>query len=187
MAALATSESAATAQNWGASEWRSFPPLYTLQPVESTRLQQLKIWVDLVHLWSTEHRQSRFVLHECPVFENKAISRRLPREGIEAVAGALLLDGRAERREEQIQLYEKRPEDLALEFYEFVVNNDMLNGVYTIFELYTDSLGPFRNVDPVLVRKALDILERDHKCQVFSGTTTDDEGVKFFPVEDDKK
>lgn len=168
-----------SAAQWGAAEWRAFPPLYTLQPVESTRAQQLRVWVDLVHDWAARSGQWRFLARECPVFANAAIRRRLPPDGVAAVEAALLQDGRAERAGDRVQLYQRRPADLARELWDWVSANDMLDGVYTVFELHADQ-GPCRGLDAALVRKALSVLERDGRAEVFTGSTTDDEGVKFL-------
>ena len=175
------------AGEWSFQEWRSFPPLYTLQPVETTQAQQLKIWVDLVHAWAAEQSQWRFILAECPVFENREIGRRLGKDGIAAVGKALLRDGRAEAVGDEILLFEVRPEDLAQRIYDWVLGSGMVNGVYTVFELH-DANGlpesPARNVEPILVRRALAVLERNSKAEVFQGDTTDDLGVKFLSNDD---
>ena len=58
--AAATEEEA-----WSDEDWRSFPPLYTLQPVAETRAQQLKIWVELVHAWARREATYTFAPAAC--------------------------------------------------------------------------------------------------------------------------
>jgi ESCRT-II complex subunit VPS25 len=63
-------------------EFYSFPPFFTLQPVEETRKKQLDMWVDLVVRWckvvglSEIHVSSADKLE---LFSNKAIGRALSR------------------------------------------------------------------------------------------------------------
>lgn len=170
--------------SWGPEEWKTFPPLYTLQPVETTRQHQLQVWVDLVHDWASQHKQWCLVLADCPVFENAAIGRKLSAEGVQAVAGALIKDGRADRLDNNLlQLYAHRPADLANQLYAWVSRGGNLGGVYTIFELHDDSLAndsPCQGVDEATVRKAVAVLEDQGKAQLFQGTTTQEDGVKFF-------
>ena len=53
-----------------------------------------------------------------------------------------------------------------------------LGGVYTVAELERE--GPLAGADPRLVRAALAALEDADKCEVFTGATSADAGVKFF-------
>lgn len=166
-------------------DWTNFPPLYTLQTVETTRHHQLKVWVDLVHTWAAETKKWEVRLSDCPVFENKEINRKLPEEGRRAVGIALVSDGRAEMESDGIvRLYSKRPTELATNFYDWVCESAMLDGVYTVFELHdekaADEGNPCRGVDAFLFRKVLAVLEDEGKIQVFKGSTSQDDGVKFF-------
>ncbi|KAJ8602381.1 hypothetical protein CTAYLR_004231 [Chrysophaeum taylorii] len=172
--------------SWGLDEWHRFPPLFTLQPVESIRQHQLAVWVDIVLAWAAEHNQWTISLNECAVFENGDIGRRLSKQGIEAVGAALVADGRAERTGAgQLELFSERPADLANRLYEWVERSGMLGGVYTIFELHDDKAttpdNPCRGLDLGLIRRSLDFLEQDNRAEVFQGTATREDGVKFFP------
>lgn len=112
------------------------------------------MWVDVVHAWAAEQQRWVFVLEDCPVFENKNIARKLSREGMEvsilrqsaatasiqAVAVALVSDGRAERISSgRLQLYPQRPSQLANSLYEWLSQSAMLHSVYTVFELHDES------------------------------------------------
>mmetsp|Transcript_10657 Transcript_10657/g.16108 ORF Transcript_10657/g.16108 Transcript_10657/m.16108 type:complete len:194 (+) Transcript_10657:33-614(+) len=176
-------------QQWSAAEWREFPPLYTLQAVEETREQQLKIWIDLIHFWSRKENQDQFTISNAKFFENPNIGRKLSQEGERAVLDALVADGRAEivNNGQTLQLYPRRPPEVAFELYDWISRNKMLNTVYTIYELYDNASAipgsPCRDLHPSLVRKALQILEDNDKAHIFQGSTTDDEGVKFLSVD----
>ena len=43
-------------------------------------------------------------------------------------------------------------------------------------ELHTSFYGS----DPIIIREALELLERDKKCVILKGDTDDDDGVKFI-------
>lgn len=45
------------------------------------------------------------------------------------------------------------------------------------------TLGPeFQGMDPTLMHKALEVLEREGKAAFFKGSTPEAEGIKFFEV-----
>ncbi|KAJ1446340.1 ESCRT-II complex subunit-domain-containing protein [Pelagophyceae sp. CCMP2097] len=176
-----------SASSWGLEEWRAFPPLYTLQPVESTRQQQLKVWVDVLHDWAARHGRTSVVLADCDAFKNDAISRALPPAAIRAVAEALILDGRAEWEDAdepgaRLRVHRQSPAVLALRLVDWTISNGMVGGVYTLAELSdkSDVENPCFKADERLLRRALAILEIDGKCEVFQGTATKSDGVKFY-------
>ncbi len=61
-------------------EFYSFPPFFTLQPVEETRKKQLDMWVSLVVDWCRAVKLTEIHASEADkmeVFANKAIGRKL--------------------------------------------------------------------------------------------------------------
>jgi ESCRT-II complex subunit VPS25 len=72
-----------------------FPPLFTLQPNQSTRAAQLREWQDIVCAFCAATRQEVISLDDCPVWENRELARRLPPEGTRAVADFMTRSGRA--------------------------------------------------------------------------------------------
>ena len=59
----------------------------------------------------------------------------------------------------------------------------MVGGIFTVYELHsgdetTDA--SFHGLEVWQIKKALEILEAEGKAQVFSGESTEDDGVKFF-------
>lgn len=63
--------------------------------------------------------------------------------------------------------------------------NGLIGTVLTLFELhsgddYQDS--GFYGADPIILKRALQVLEREGKCSVFEGANPGEEGVKFNPA-----
>ena len=59
----------------------------------------------------------------------------------------------------------------------------MKNQVCTLFELVSSddyAEQEFHGLDPSILLKALTILERQGKAQIFQGSNPEDRGVKFF-------
>lgn len=189
MAAMAvqvsSSAAPAPAASWSALEWAQFPPLYTLQPVAETRRQQLKVWVELVHDWARRAESFTFAPRSCPVFTNGALNRRLDDGGVDEVVAALVADGRAEALEDgRVFLLSERPAALAAKILAWATETGMLGSVYTVRELRDPKAAaagsPCRGADARLLDLALSALENEDRCQVFSGATSADAGVKFF-------
>lgn len=58
----------------------SFPPFFTLQPNNSTRISQLQKWSSLIQSWCRHHRTYRLSLIdavESPLFYNATLRKRL--------------------------------------------------------------------------------------------------------------
>lgn len=179
---------AAPAAGWSALEWRAFPPLYTLQPVAETRAQQLRVWVSVVHAWAAEQKSATFAPRGAAVFESAACGRRLDDAGVAAVVDALVADGRAETLDDgRIFLLAERPAALAARILDWATATGKLGGVYTVRELRDPEAAaddaPARGADARLVARALAVLEDQDRCQVFSGATSSDAGVKFFAAD----
>ena len=73
----------------------------------------------------------------------------------------------------------ERPAALAARLLAWARETGKLGGVFTLAELAAGD-GPLAGADPRLARAALGLLEAQDRCEVFSGATSADEGVKFF-------
>ena len=76
--------------------WRSFPPFFTLQPVDATRAAQLDEWRKLLVTHCAHLRAPTLVLRTWPLLENRDLQRRLSDEGVAAVAEAVIRAGSGE-------------------------------------------------------------------------------------------
>jgi ESCRT-II complex subunit VPS25 len=73
--------------------WRTFPPFFTLQPVDATRAAQLDEWRKLLVAHCAHLRAPTLVLRAWPLLENRELQRRLSDEGAAAVAEAVIRAG----------------------------------------------------------------------------------------------
>ena len=77
----------------------------------------------------------------------------------------------------------RSPNEVANSLYAWIQNAGMIGTVYTVFELTNgdETRGTeFEGIDMYLMRKALDILQEQEKATIFKGSTSDEDGVKFF-------
>ena len=168
-------------------QFYSFPPFFTIQPVEATRKKQMKLWRELVLNYHTKNKLATMVVHECPLWENAALGRKLNKEGIAAVCDNLVESGHGEwidpPKKTQCRILWRKPEELATDVYEWAVASGNIGGICTLYELHSGediSNTSFEGIDEDLLRRALAILEEQGKAKVFQGETSDEDGVKFF-------
>lgn len=80
-------------ENGVGNDFRNFKPMYTLQPVRSTRDKQLKQWGDIVMRYCKEKKISSIDPSTFPLFSNESIDRKLSLEGIDAVVQNMIRAG----------------------------------------------------------------------------------------------
>eukprot|EP01034_Spumella_vulgaris_P022106 gene22106-28205_t len=79
----------------------------------------------------------------------------------------------------------KSPQTLAGEVYSWAARTEILGTVFTIYELHSGDENQdsgFHGVDPVTLRKALELLESHGKCSILVGSVPEEDGVKFLAV-----
>jgi ESCRT-II complex subunit VPS25 len=180
-----------------------FPPFFTLQINEKTRLKQVDAWCDLIISYCKQNRIFILDLIEAQtsdLFYNKKIDRKLAVDFIQLVIDELVRTGKAEwinvdtghsnetksKKKHQssklcIILWHTIDEWSKL-IYDYVCRQALQNTVCTYFEL-TESEDcckeEFFKLNIEILRKALRNLEKQNKAEVFQ---LDDmtEGVKFF-------
>lgn len=121
-----------------------------------------------------------------PLFTNEKIDRKLNKAGIDAVVQSLIQHGNAEWTDSthtSLHIIWKSAEVISGEVLEWARKNDS-GTVYTIYELHSgDQDDHFSNTlhgtDPVMLRRALELLERNNKCKIIPGATPEEDGVKF--------
>jgi ESCRT-II complex subunit VPS25 len=168
------------------AQFVDFPPFYTLQPVAATRAQQLKLWRRVVLEWFAANPAHKVLaLDSFPPFANDKIERKLDAVGRKAVAQDLIESGHGAWQADNTTLYVyvKTPADWAAVIYEFVSSNGLQGAIYTLYELHSGDLTratSIQGMEPTALLRALELLERAGKAQVFPNDESIDEtGVKF--------
>jgi len=147
--------------------WQTFPPLFTLQPNDATRARQLDTWAALLVSWAAAHAHAVIApLADWPLWENRALARRLPPEGVRAVADLLVARGRAEWADGDaraaLRVVWHTPAEWAALVFAHVDAHGFINGdVTTVGDLLATALGAdFAGLDAPTLARALDELAR---------------------------
>jgi ESCRT-II complex subunit VPS25 len=169
--------------------------------VLASREKQLALWRELILTYHAAHKIKTLVLHDCPLWENKNIHRRLSPDEIQAVVEDFCQHGHGEwldndentcsssssakttRRKTACRILWRKPEQLATDIYEWAQHNGHVNSVCTLYELHSgeDVNGmSFQGADEELLRRALTILQERGKCAIFKGESSSEDGIKFF-------
>ncbi|OTA80925.1 hypothetical protein M434DRAFT_25372 [Hypoxylon sp. CO27-5] len=185
----------------------NFPPFFTRQTNLTTLHAQLEKWSSLVLAYCRHHRLFRLSLsyegtpHE-ELFRNRRLGRSLRLADAREVLDFMRREGRAEpvgsssgsgsgggigsgsSKEgggDVFWIYWKTPEEWAALVEAWVEETAQKNSVLTLYEL-TEGEGTrgteFHGLDPELLQKALQVLVKRGKAQIFG--QEDQQGVKFF-------
>ena len=182
----------------------SFPPIYSLQPNPTTRLEQNRKWSRTIQLYCRHHRLFRLSLPSCldlPLFKNTQIQKRLAEKDARAILDWVASSEGGKRGEwaghDNFWVYWKRPEEWGDLVWRWVDEVGQKGSVLTFYEILhgaatTDHGGSaccvgtkaakwwveFHNVDAEIFAKAMASLVKRGKAQVFGDE--DSRGVKFF-------
>ena len=136
--------------------------------------------------YHTEKKIKAVVLHDCPLWKNDAIDRRLQPGEIAQIMDDFCKHGHGEWRDANktiCRILWRKPEQLATDIYQWAEQNGYVGSVCTVYELHSgeDVNGmSFQGADEELLRRALSILEDRGKCTIFKGDTSEEDGIKFF-------
>ena len=114
-----------------------------------------------------------------------AAKRQTAFDDFAAVAQDLIESGHGAWQADNTTLYVyvKTPADWAAVIYEFVSSNGLQGAIYTLYELHSGDLTratSIQGMEPTALLRALELLERAGKAQVFPNDESIDEtGVKF--------
>jgi ESCRT-II complex subunit VPS25 len=166
-----------------------FPPFYTLQPVLATREKQLELWRQIILKQLTANTTSMVIdLPTYSLFTNSKINRSMDLQSRQAVGDSLCQFGQGEWEDPQtktrLRIYSKTPEVFASIVYEWAKSTARVGeGISTFYEIHSgeDSEGTeLMGIHEEVLMKALKILEKQNKVQLFPGQTMDETGVKFM-------
>lgn len=146
-----------------------FPPFFTLQPVDATKARQLDQWRQLIISWHQFYKQQSVAVREWPLWENAAISRRLPDEGIFAVLEYCVSTGSAEWEDAahtRARIYYRTPIEWGRALHSFAVEHGLAlpASIYTVYEIRTSGDwegNEFCALDAAVLVRALEALERE--------------------------
>ncbi|KAH8164051.1 hypothetical protein CIB48_g4182 [Xylaria polymorpha] len=170
-------------------EW-SFPPFFTRQSNANTRYSQDSKWASLILSYCAHHKLYKLSLTSAAaeeMFHNKRLNKRLSLADAREVLSFMRRDGRVEymgasdELGDVVWVYWRTPEEWAALVETWVDDTAQKGTVLTLYELSQgeDTVGTeFHGLDPELLQKALQVLVKRNKAQIFG--QEDQLGVKFF-------
>ncbi|KAI8950371.1 ESCRT-II complex subunit-domain-containing protein [Xylaria longipes] len=169
-------------------EW-SFPPFFTRQYNANTVYSQDSKWASLILSYCAFHRIYKLSLTSAAaeeLFHNRRLNKRLSLADAREVLGFMRRDGRVEflggdEGGDVVWVYWRTPEEWAALVETWVDDTAQKGTVLTLYELSQgeDTVGTeFHGLDPELLQKALQVLVKRNKAQIFG--QEDQLGVKFF-------
>ncbi|KAM0276369.1 hypothetical protein ACHAQH_006817 [Verticillium albo-atrum] len=181
----------------------SFPPFFTRQTNLTTHHAQLQKWSALILAYTQHHRIFKLTPPSAAsitssatpnstatpnptddLFHNKTLNRRLAPADAKEVLDYMRREGRVEnvaKEGDAVWIYWRTPEEWAGLVETWVDDTAQKGVVVTLYELTEGdaSVGTeFHGMDPDLLLKALQVLAKRGKAQVFG--QDDSLGVKFF-------
>ncbi|ORX79826.1 ESCRT-II complex, vps25 subunit [Anaeromyces robustus] len=167
-----------------------FPPFYTIQPNFTTREKQLQMWCNLALSYFRKKKITTLSVSESvgklDLFTNKKIQRQLSEDKIRIVLDELVKRGNAQWRDkgkDSCSILWRKYDEWANLIYKWAFDNGLTNSVCTYYELLNGDMSnedEFQGLDEDTLQKALEILVKQRKAQIFSGSNSDEMGVKFF-------
>jgi len=161
-----------------------FPPFFTLQCNADTKAKQLDTWCTLVLSYHRHFKIFRLRLVDVatsPLFYNKAINRKLPKEVIIEILETLKRKGNIEwedKTKASCLIFWKTPQQWADIIYNWAAKTGQLNSVCTLHEM-TQGINTtdeeFYGLEDWLLLRSLRILQSKGKAELIGN-----EGVKFF-------
>jgi ESCRT-II complex subunit VPS25 len=113
----------------------------------------------------------------------------LSREAITLFMDSLVLQQRAEwhdqKKKDLVYIYWRTPSEWADIIQQWVADTGYSNSVLTVYELIEGDTGEkaeFFGLDGQLFRKAIGVMQRHGKAELFQGSTSDEDGVKFLNI-----
>ncbi|XP_033729052.1 vacuolar protein-sorting-associated protein 25-like [Pecten maximus] len=165
-----------------------FPPFFTIQPNLETRKKQIEAWCSFVLSYTRQQKTYSIDVTESqnsPLFNNKAINRKLSMDGILTVLEELRKTGHLEwtdnKTRKQCLVMWRTPEEWGKLIHSWICSRSMNNTVCTLYELTEgeDSEGTdFHGLENWLLIRALKSLENQQLAELMSFDGSD--GVKFF-------
>ncbi|CAI5984882.1 unnamed protein product [Closterium sp. NIES-64] len=184
--AAAAAAAPASSTTFSLPRFYDYPPYFTLQPIKATRERQVRLWAELIVAWCRHHRTLLVSLDHFPLFHHPAIQRKLTFEARQVFLEALVAEGRAEwtdRSRTRCLILWKSINDWADTLLQFVRENGFGDSVLTLEEIRAgdDTKGTdLEGIDEDVLRRAIRVLEGRGLATLFKGSSSDDEGVKFF-------
>lgn len=168
-----------------------FPPFFTRQPNVETWKSQQSHWVSLILRYCQYKRIFRFYvskeLLEMELFSNNKIHRQVKMDMLKEILDFMANKHDGEwldsGKKEVFLIYWKTLDEWADIMINWVEETGQRNSVLTYYELVEGNTlinTELYKIDPIILKKAINILVKKDMAQVLRSTNEDEFGVKFF-------
>ncbi|CEM11409.1 unnamed protein product [Vitrella brassicaformis CCMP3155] len=172
------------------TEFWDLPPFFTIQPTDATREKQLSLWLQVVCHYCRAQRQyfidiSERMADSAP-FHNAKAKRKLTLDGLRKICSYMVQHGHGvwmDEGQNRMAVFWRKPQEWAAAIYRWASDSGHLNSVETLFSLREgdDTRDQdFHGLPHEILLIALQALEGQGKAQIFRGSSSDHDGVKFF-------
>ena len=166
----------------------NWPPLFTEQTREKTRVGWLNIWRDIILQWHMENKVSVLRLSEWPHFENAKINRKMRPEARRTVLDYLASVGNGEwveGSENEFVVFYKTPAQWAEMLYSWADRSMKCGDILTIYDITSGdetTEEEFYNLDSRTLVRSLAHLQGIGRARIMreEGRPIDEWGVKFL-------
>jgi ESCRT-II complex subunit VPS25 len=164
-----------------------FPPLFTLQPNQSSKRKQLGIWRDIL-----KSRDIYIFTTHSEVFQNHKISRQFDPYGVNELCAFLIEENLGEwlKEKEKFLFFQSPLTVLGGRLLKWIDESGRMGTVETLLSITNEWQDYEEQGVPIeLVYRMCKYLEMERKCEVFTDEVSHDEsrceslesiGVKFF-------
>lgn len=100
----------------------------------------MTLWRELILRYHTENKIKTLVVHDCPLWKNESIGRRLSQDDIAVIMNDFCQSGHGEWHDEnhtRCRILWRKPEQLATDIYQWAETNQFINSICTLYELHS--------------------------------------------------
>lgn len=115
-------------------------PDRSVQPTDATRAKQLEQWAQLVVAWHAVQKKTEMTVRDWPHWENAAVGRRLPDDGVRLVMDHLVSRGNGEWMDDahtRCRVFYRKPEEWAALVLAWAQSRHQVGEILTLFDLHS--------------------------------------------------
>jgi ESCRT-II complex subunit VPS25 len=165
----------------------NFPPMFTIQPVEQTRLKQMESWRDILIKWVKHTKKASIDVNKCEIFENTAINRKLSEKDRVEVLDYLVGKGNGDWVDDtksRCLVFWNSLGEWAKLVYDWASTYGQVGNVFTLYDLVEGEEtegAEFHGLDKHVFYRVIAALQERGLCQVYASSNMEETGVKFLP------
>ena len=169
-----------------------FPPLFTIQPVETTRIKQLESWCHIITEYHKFHKKTILSINTFELFNNKKIQRSLNTNDRIVIMEHIIKKGYGDwlnnnnndnNNKTQCMIFYKTINEWVKIISDYARSYNLIGDVFTIYDLIQGddaSNEEFHGLDHRVFYRILAQMQKQNLCQVYDNSNIEEVGVKFI-------